>query len=363
MPVERPTVPRAESVSKNRSVRRSGLVASRTMVEATTTPKARKATVNAWRWTAVGTRRRKATTSGSPGTNLRVTAVDSLGNVLHAATRPAGPLRHGDPVATLSEVIEGARDAVGPGLAGVVIGVPSILDEGRRGIVRTPNLPALRGSGIADALQDACGMPVLLDHDATLQTRGEAERGSAAGRDLVLGVYFGTGVGSAFIDHGRLMGGIHRMQLGHVPLRGEGRVGTGGAIDCVEAYASGTVLEALAERNGVPVADIFSRPPTGELASALPTFVRDQALAIALAITLTDPQVVVIGGGIPEMAGYPFEDLVGRTNECLSPVLGRDARPIVRATLGPAAASWGALRLLSDFLGRTASPRVSAPAP
>ncbi len=238
----------------------------------------------------------------------------------------------------------------------MVIGAPSILDSSRRGIVRSPNLPAFEGARIADALEAACGIPVLLDHDATLQTRGEAEHGSAAGRNLVLGVYFGTGVGGAFIDHGRLMGGIYRMQLGHVPLRGEGRIGTGGGVDCVEAYASGVVLQALAAEYGVPVATLFSSPAAGRLGAALKTFVRDQALTISLAMTLTDPEIVVIGGGIVEMEGYPFEDLVRQANDCLSPVLGKGVRPIVRATLGPAAASWGALQLLRDALRERASP-------
>jgi allose kinase len=284
------------------------------------------------------------------GTHLRATAIDETGTVLHRAAVSAEPLRDGNPVAVLREIIQHTQGAVGNVLAGVVVGVPSILDSSRRGIVRSPNLPAFEGSGIAEALEAACGLPVLLDHDATLQTRGEAEHGSAAGRDLVLGIYFGTGVGGAFIDHGRLMGGIYRMQLGHVPLRGEGRVGTGGAIDCVEAYASGVVLQALAREHGVPVATLFSRPATGKLDVALKTFVRDQALTIALAMTLTDPEIAVIGGGVVEMAGYPFDVLVRQANECLSPVLGRGIRPIVRATLGPAAASWGALQLLRDAL-------------
>ena len=286
------------------------------------------------------------------GTHLRATAIDEAGTVLHRATASAEPLRDGDPIAVLTEIIRQAQGAVGGALSGAVIGAPSILDADRRGIVRSPNLPAFRGPGIADKLEGACGIPVLLDHDATLQTRGEAEHGSAAGRDLVLGVYFGTGVGGAFIDHGRLMGGIYRMQLGHVPLRGDGRVGTGGGVDCVEAYASGAVLETLAVAHGVSVASLFAKPATGTLATALQTFVRDQALTVALAMTLTDPEIVVIGGGVAAMAGYPFDALVRQTNDCLSPVLGKGVRPIVRATLGPAAASWGALHLIRDEIGQ-----------
>jgi allose kinase len=284
------------------------------------------------------------------GTNLRATVISASGATLHRVSETADRLRDGDPVAVLSELILARSAAVGGGVAGAVIGVPSILDKSRRGIVKTPLLPALQGSGLADRLQDECSIPVFLDHDATLQTRGEALHGSAKGHDLVLGVYFGTGVGGAFIDHGQLMGGIYRMQLGHMPLRGEGRVGTGGAIDCVEAYASGLVLEALATQFGVPVNRLFALKAPVLLREALQTFIDDQALTVAMAMTLTDPEIVVIGGGVIDMPDYPFDELARRVNERLSPVLGQNQRPVVRATLGPAAASWGALSIVRNAL-------------
>lgn len=285
------------------------------------------------------------------GTNLRATVISASGATLHRVSKTADRLRDGDPVAVLGELIMTMSAAVGGGVAGAVIGVPSILDRSRRGIVKTPLLPALQGSGLADRLQDECSIPVFLDHDATLQTRGEALHGSAKGHDLVLGVYFGTGVGGAFIDQGQLMGGIYRMQLGHMPLRGEGRIGTGGAIDCVEAYASGLVLQSLATNYGVPVNGLFVTEPPARLKEALRTFVHDQALTVAMAMTLTDPEIVVIGGGVIDMPGYPFEELVRKVNERLSPVLGQNERRVVRATLGPAAASWGALSIVRNILG------------
>jgi allose kinase len=289
------------------------------------------------------------------GTNLRATVISASGATLRHVSEAVDRLRDGDPVAILGDLIMTMSAAVGGRVAGAVIGVPGILDKSRRGIVKTPLLPALQGSGLADRLQHECGMPVFLDHDATLQTRGEALHGSAKGHDLVLGVYFGTGVGGAFIDHGQLMGGIYRMQLGHMPLRGEGRIGTGGAIDCVEAYASGLVLQSLATEYGVPVTSLFATETPAGLKDALRTFVHDQALAVAMAMTLMDPEIVVIGGGVIDMAGYPFEDLVRKVNERLSPILGQYERRVVRATLGPAAASWGALSIVRNALD--ASPQ------
>ena len=154
---------------------------------------------------------------------------------------------------------------------------------------------------------------------------------------------------STMVDY---MGGIYRMQLGHVPLRGEGRIGTGGAVDCVEAYASGAVLQSLARKYGLPVNQLFAVSPAGDLNSELDTFLRDQALTIAMAVTLTDPEVVVIGGGVIDMDGYPFNSLIQAVHSCLSPVLGKDRIVLTRAALGSAAATWGALSLLTNAEGQ-----------
>lgn len=291
------------------------------------------------------------------GTNLRAVVIDGTGTLLHSFNLSAEPLREGDPLRILAEVIRRSQAAVGGGLSGAVIGMPSTLDHSRRGVVNTPNLPALKGEGLADALQDLCGLPVYLDHDATLQTRGEIFAGAAKGQDLVLGVYFGTGVGAVFLEHGALFGGINRMQLGHVPMRGDGRPGMGGAMDSVESYASGFVLQRIADAHGARIETIFSAPPAPGLAADLKTFLRDQALAVATGISLTDPDVVVIGGGVPAMAGYPFAALVAEVTACLSPIF--KTQRILPAALGSAGASWGALQIVQQ--GRAPSHTEGRP--
>ena len=93
------------------------------------------------------------------------------------------------------------------------------------------------------------------------------------------------------------------------------------------------------------------RPPV-ILTQKLDTFLRDQALTIVMAVTLTDPEVVVIGGGVIDMDGYPFNSLIQAVHSCLSPVLGKDRIVLTRAALGSAAATWGALSLLTNAEGQ-----------
>jgi allose kinase len=282
------------------------------------------------------------------GTNVRAVVVDESGKVLRrtvvSSTQLATEI---DTIGFISKIILNESSHINSELDGVVIGVPGIMDRKRRSILKAPLVSSLEIDNFADHLQARCGIRVILDHDATLQTRGEAFFGAAAGKNLVLGVYFGTGVGAAFIDSGRLMGGPYRMQLGHVPLRGDGRHGTGGATDCVEAYASGVVLQSLASKYNVPIADIFISGDRA-LQRELDTFLSDQAITVAMAITLTDPEVVVLGGGLMDMNAYPFDELVNRIQEKLSPVLRLSQRCIRRAELGQNGATWGAISLFQD---------------
>jgi len=275
------------------------------------------------------------------GTFIRATAADADGVIVGSALQSAERIRSEDPIGVFTALIEEIRQASSDTLEGVVIGLPGILDPDRRSVVNTPNLKTLNGLALANRLEEACRLPVFLDHDATLQTRGEALRGSAAGFDLVLGIYFGTGVGAAFLDRGRLFGGIYRMQIGHVPMRSRGRAGAHGANGRVESYASGLVLEALAARNGVSINQIFRQRSARSLARDLDLFISDQAFTIATAVTLLDPQIVVVGGGVPAMDGYPFEVLEPAVFARLSPEIDPQRTRIVRAELGTMAAVWG----------------------
>lgn len=287
---------------------------------------------------------------------MRASAMDETGTILHDAAMSSSQL--GDPVEGLTRLIAETQNTVG-GLAAVVLGIPGILDIGRRTILSAALVPSLEIENFADILETACGVPVLLDHDVTLQLRGEIECGAANGHARVLGIYFGTGVGAAFLDHGALCGGPYRMQIGHVPMRGDGRIGTGGALDCIEAYASGRVLERIAAQHETSLWRLFDEKAKPELATTLDRFVHDQALTVATALTLTDPEVVVLGGGVLDTPAYPLDQLVAQVRTYTSPVVGRDTRPIVRARLGTRASAWGALALVRSMSGSEAGNKTS----
>jgi allose kinase len=281
------------------------------------------------------------------GTNLRFGQVDEEGRGKVLSTVPANCLLS-DPVTVLARHIAELSTETTP--AGVVVGIPGPLDASRRRVIDAPNIPSLHGLPLADQLAKASGLPVWLEHDGALLLLGERAAGSAKGSDLVLGVFFGTGIGAAFLKAGRPQkGGDFAMQLGHIPVRGEGRSCPCGGVDCIEAYASGVVLRDLAQRHSVRIDRLFTdRRTSPGLDAALNRLVEDQAIPIATGMTLFDPDVAVIGGGVIDMADYPVEALFEATRQRLSPMFDPPRKRLVRAALGWQAVLHGALAVVGQ---------------
>lgn len=231
-----------------------------------------------------------------------------------------------------------------------VLGVPVSLDRDLDKVLSSPNIPQLEGIFLARELGRRLGYPVYLERDIALLLLGEYRAGAARGAASVLGVFFGTGVGAAMLWRGEpYRGHSVGLELGHIPIRGEGRGCVCGNTDCLEAYACGHTLNLLSQQVGLPVAELFVR--RGEspgLERALQEFVRDEAYAVATAINLFDPEVCVVGGGIPRMEGYPKATFFHTVLEHLRRPYPRETVRLVWAELGAEAVLYGAQAVLAQ---------------
>ncbi len=258
-------------------------------------------------------------------------------------------LRVADPAAALGKLLTDYANELGLTVEAAVLGVPTSLSLDLQTVLSSPNIPQLEGRALGRELGATLRVPVFLERDINLLLLGEARAGAARGSRSVLGVFFGTGVGAAWLNAGELHRGHSGagLELGHIPVRSEGRRCVCGNLDCLEAYACGHTLRELAERHGIAVAALFAERHTNpDLERALAEFVRDEAYALATAINLFDPEVAVIGGGLPDMADYPFEALEQTVLAHLRRPNPRGSVRLQRARLGRRAALWGALSLL-----------------
>jgi allose kinase len=230
----------------------------------------------------------------------------------------------------------------------VVIGLPATLDRDSDGILRINNIPSLQGLKLRSILERRFSERIILEHDIVLQLMGEWFTGSARGARSVLGVYSGTGVGGGFLLNGQpVRTNTTGVELGHIPVRSEGRRCVCGQTDCLEAYASGRQLVSWSDQYAIPIQQLFlEAEKTPSLAGQLDHFLQDQATAIATAVSLIDPELVVLGGGITAMAGYPVEKLIERIRRRLQVPEPANSAKFVRSALGRSAAVYGGMHLI-----------------
>lgn len=262
-------------------------------------------------------------------------------------TFPTARIREVDPVAALVRLVREASHAAELEPEQAVVTVPGFIDTDFDRVLFAANVPELNGRCLATELSSALGMAVQLERDVVLQLLGECRRGIAAGETHVLGIYFGTGIGAAYLADGTMFrGGGWALELGHVPVHGEGRSLPGLRPDCLEVYASGRTLASFAEVQRLPVGELFSAAPSRPgLQRQLDGLVRDQAFAVASAISMLSPHVVVVGGGVVEMPNYPRDRLRAIIAEHVPLPQSIRSLDIRWAVLGWQAAIWGAIDL------------------
>jgi len=128
-------------------------------------------------------------------------------------------------------------------------------------------------------------------------------------------VILGTGVGGGIAVEGRVLSGPNAIagEWGHNPLPWPepaelpGPACWCGLRGCIETWLSGPALAADFARGGgarATAAEIAARAERGDpmAVAALDRYVRRLARALAAVINLLDPQVVVLGGGLSNIA-------------------------------------------------------------
>jgi len=230
------------------------------------------------------------------------------------------------------------------------IGTPGAI-ELAAGTLKNSNTTCLNGQPLARDLAHALGAGVPLANDANCFALAEATFGAARGRDVVVGLILGTGVGGGIVVHGRVLNGLHGVagEWGHNPMCGEAAPCYCGRAGCVETVISGPALERFYEsRSGerLALAEIASRAAYDTAAEATLRRLTDKfGEAIAAVINILDPDAIVIGGGVGNITR--LYDAVTRDairRHLFNPELRTE---LLRPTLGDSAGVFGAALLVA----------------
>ncbi len=250
----------------------------------------------------------------------------------------------------------------------VGIGAAGYIDEKRATVLFAPNL-AWRDEPLRDTIEEAVGIPVVVENDANAAAWGEFRFGAGADVEELLMVALGTGIGGGIVLRGELFRGTFGIagEFGHVKLVPDGRHCGCGNRGCWEQYASGKALvrEVREVANtGSPTALAILEAAGGDAGAITGHMVTEAAKAgdqlcieafdtigawlgrgLADLASIFDPGVVIIGGGVSEAGDLLMDPARSAFRRELS---GRGHRPemeIRLAALGNSAGMSGAADL------------------
>ena len=247
-------------------------------------------------------------------------------------------------------------------VAGIGIGVP--------GPVRGGKVPVAVNlhwgeTDIVKQLGKLSGLKVAAGNDANVAALGEQWRGGGEGRSNMIMVTLGTGVGGGIIVDGKIVEGAHGAggEIGHIHVDDNITEPCNcGNHGCLEQVASATGLvriakeelaanpeeESILRSDEVTAKAIFDALKSGDgMAERIVNrCARYLGTAIGGIACVTDPEVIVIGGGVSK-AGDVLIDVIGRYYRNMA-FSACQVTPIVLAKLGNDAGIYGAAKLALD---------------
>jgi len=300
------------------------------------------------------------------GTKLAAGIVSPAGELLASRvedTHPAwSPAEVIEELFDLSEAALAAAALHWADLPAVGLSFGGPVDFPARRTLTCHHLHGWEGLPLPELVEERAGLPVVMDNDANAAALGEAVFGAARGFDHVLYLTVSTGIGAGLLLNGHLHRGANSLagELGHTLVLPDGPACTCGRNGCLEAVASGPAIareaKAALDQGEASVLQSIPRDQltakhVAENAHADPLSARIMArageylgVAIAAAVNLVNPDIVVIGGGVSQAGETLLQPLRDSVANRAVPESVRDLR-IVAGALGPQGALLGAAAL------------------
>jgi predicted NBD/HSP70 family sugar kinase len=195
-----------------------------------------------------------------------------------------------------------------------VIGSPGVYDPRRNSMVLTGGLFGWGRPEVLAGLRDAFGQELVVENDVDAAALAEREHGH--GRDFAsfAFVWIGTGIGMGLVLDGRLHRGVHGVagEIAFMPISEDQGADADDARrrGTLEAAGSASAVVRAARRAGMrgPVSArrVFTAAAGGDerAAAVVAGEARLVAKAICAVVTVVDPELVVLGGGIGQAPGF-----------------------------------------------------------
>jgi len=192
------------------------------------------------------------------------------------------------------------------GIIGIGIGIPGISD-GQGRVLFAPNL-GWENVPLGPAIEEAFGVPVVIDNEANAGAVGELQFGTGQAADNLVYLSIGSGIGTGIVLNKELYRGSSGFsgEFGHTSIELEGKPCRCGNRGCWELYASESALLEEArkqlEDRGLDVGRLIRLAEQGDEA-AIRLFERwgfYLGIGIVNIMNGINPGLIVIGGKLAE---------------------------------------------------------------
>ena len=306
------------------------------------------------------------------GTNVKIALVDTEGRIVYSNSIPTRAEMGYE--YTVSSIKQAIRDLMNEtkttkeDIEGIGFGFPGQIDCSN-GIVRLlPNIPGWVNIPIAKIIEDEFQIPTKVDNDVRCAALGELNYGAGKGCQNLICITVGTGIGSGLIINGKLVRGADNSagEIGHIKLSMDETAPICGCGDtgCLEAYASGPAIVAMAEeyiKGGkstkyrelanpeiTPYVVAEAAKQGDAVAKRIFTTIGKYiGIGLASVVNLLNPEKIIIGGGVAGAGDILLEPIEKALKNRAMPIAGSSVQ-IVPAQLGNTAGVIGASLLIDS---------------
>ena len=212
-------------------------------------------------------------------------------------------------------------------IRGIGIGIPGLVN--RRGVIYgLTNIPGWKNVSLAKIIQRQLNIPTFVDNDGNLTALGEWRLGKGRGKDGIVCLTLGTGVGGGIIFERKLFHGnkFTAAEIGHIPVSEKGEKCNCGGQGCLETYVGNSYLSRIAQREVKKGRKtILKNLCQGNLKNITPLLLNRAAhqgdslakeiwqeagqkigMILSGVVNVFNPQLIIIGGGVSFAGKFIF---------------------------------------------------------
>jgi len=303
------------------------------------------------------------------GTDIKAGLIDSNGQIHLNKKKPTDAQKGGEFVLNnligiTSELLL-TPEAKKSEILGIGVGSPGVIDPITGKVIdMSPNLPGWTGTEIKASFEKEIKLPTFADNDADVGALGEYIFGAGKGKNSLICLTLGTGVGGGYIKDGKIFhGGLGGGEFGHTTIEVNGRNCNCGGKGCLESYASANAIAEYAREVVARTHDTMMEQIAGSYDKITSKIVYDSAIkgdnvavhviewsakylgsAISNFINILAPDIIVLGGGASALFDF-MKNVIYK--EMQMRVYSKSAKetPVVKASLGEEAGIVGAAAL------------------